>query len=434
MPSHRHTLDFAIGLLLVTALSLPLSAVANDFRPLDPLRMEFEAVAERVLTHASHSTPDSLPARIQRMRRALDTSPADDLQRLELAAAELDFGMQHSAVRRLDELLAQGNPAVQDDALCLMARRESNRGRTEDGLALLEQAELRQLGQRRDACLLLKGNLLQKSGHYRESIEVMAAVEADSPQYAAAQFNMALAEIRNGWWSDGENRITRLAGTLPESAEVERSLVDRFYTTMGYSRLERDYYRQARHAFRQVRREGPYTERAWLGLALVSMQQRRYPEALALAQELAASDRRALPVEEAQLVVPYLYDRMRQDRQARLAYEHSIAYFERRIATLRSDPVTSPAERDRLHYDLDPQSYRAIHQVFERIDALARFAADTSVQRDIAALRRHAEETRQQLLTDAIDARRAQLHSYLSQARYGLAHVLDRANSQQASR
>ena len=434
MPSHRHTLGPVLGALCAALLLWPYVAAAGDERPeLTQLRAEFEATAERVFDRASPQAPDTLPGRIAQLRASVQRTPTDERQRLELAAAELEFGMHRAAAQRLDRVLAQGDPLVYDEALCLRAQLELARGDTRGSFDLLQQARLDQLGARYDECALLKGIVLQKTGRYRESIEVMDTIPANSPRYAAAQFNIALAEIRNGWWSDGETRIARLAAETPETAEVERSMVDRFYTTMGYSRLERDYYRQARSAFRQVRRDGPYTDRALLGLALAALQQRRYHQALELARLLAASETQSLPVEEAHLVIPYTLDRMRQDEQARVAYEQSIAYFQGRITTLEAGGTRAAVARDRLHYDLDPEGHGALHALIDQIDALDRLLGNSqpSLRRDLAGLRARAVAVQQTLLLHAIRERQEQLHSYLSQARYGLAHLLDRASSQQ---
>lgn len=434
MPAHRHTFFTSFRAICVAALLCPVLGYASSVDRLESLRVEFETVAERVIGNGRPGDDSIPPARIAQLRARVATAPQDDALALELGASELDYGLHLAATRRLGRLLDTGNPIVIDEAACLLARLHFAQGAYSSAYDLLRQAQLDTLGARRDACLLLKGMTEQKLGYSRAAIETMHSIAATSEEYPAAQFNIALAEIRNGWWSDGESRIERLAADLPEHASVERALVDRFYTTVGYSRLERDYYRQSRDAFRQVRRDGPYTERALLGLALAAMQQRRYHQALELARLLAARDSHTLPAEEAHLVVPYILDRMRQDEAAHAAYQQSIDYFQRRIIELDTLSGGSATARDRLHRDLDPSGYQAFHSQVRHIDQLADYARATGrMTPDVAALRQRAADVQRLMLQDAIHARQEHLRSYLSQARYGLAHLLDRANAQQAS-
>jgi len=178
--------------------------------------------------------------------------------------------------------------------------------------------------------MLIEGISFQHIKKHRKAISYYKNIPLSSPYYINARVNMAVANIRQDWWTDAQIIFTHLL-QLPKALN-NKELSDRLYTIMGYSFLQQEYFRNSRNAFRNVQLDGPYTNKALLGIALDSAYQKDFIGALNAARILKNKKSTQLEVEESHLLLPYFYEKLHQYSTASAGYTTAIKYYENRIA------------------------------------------------------------------------------------------------------
>jgi len=289
--------------------------------------------------------------------------------------------------------------------------------------------------------MLIQGVALQNLKHHRKALAVYARIPRTSPIYIAARINMAVANIRQDWWSDG---YTILDALLQEdNINKNKELKDRLNTMIGYTFLQQAYYRNSREAFRRVALKGDYTNRALLGIALDAAYQKDYVGALNAARILRNQPGRALQIDEAHLLLPYFYEKLGQSATASAGYTDAIKYYESRLSTLNSALSQDTAyylsarlDTERKILDIDGERLdlgevlpEALFQqsalLLRYHDPVSTLAASgisaeySQLQTRLATLLR---DTSRELLKQKI----SYLTDYMNQCRYGLARLYDK--------
>lgn len=289
---------------------------------------------------------------------------------------------------------------------------------------------------------LMYGIALQRLQKHRAALNIYRKIPKTSRYYTAARLNMAIANIRQDWWTDAHAIIEELIQGNPPSHNP--ALTDRLYTVLGYSLLRQQYYRNSRDAFRNVGLNGPYTNRALLGIALTAAYQEDYVGALNAVTALQKKPARDLPVDEANLLMPFFYEKLNQQTTAVAGYAQAIKYYEERIAAI---DAAMPADPQRLREQLlagGPQAATVNQEVidldarlpkafFDNFSTLASLQAevtslgDAALLRDYQALNQEYSTALQKAVHAALTEKKAYLSHYMSQSRFGLAAVHDRS-------
>jgi len=275
----------------------------------------------------------------------------------------------------------------------------------------------------RDYATIMFGISLQQRKDHRKALKFYERIEKDSLYYSYAKLNAAVANIRQGWWTDAQIAIeSALAQQTPPSF---KEITNRLILVMGYSQLQNEFYRNARKTFRKISLDSRYANKALLGIGLCALKQKDYGGALNAFIRLQNSSKEELSTIEAYLLVPYSYDRMGDLDQASILYSEAIAYFERKILDLelikrryaKNNGVFSKQELE-IASTILAQKYRRLHEFDLTI-------ASASLQKRIAALKiDYQREIVADLENDTektIDA----VKSYMSQSQYGLAKLYD---------
>lgn len=294
--------------------------------------------------------------------------------------------------------------------------------------------------------LLMLGITAQKLQDHRQAIEIYGKIPASSQHYRAAQVNMAVANIRQDWWTDAHEIINKLLQA--RTGTVHNGQTDRLYTLLGYSFLQQQYYRNSREAFRNVSLDGSYTNRALLGIALTAANQEDYVGALNAVRILKNSMQLDLPVDEAHLLTAYFYEKLRQNTTASAGYTDAIAYYELRIKQLGSlelseadialritrDPDESVIIVGKELVDLGDQLPAAFFANLRRLWSYQPEMAsvnEPALQREFTTLQNDFRHLLGEAVRDALSARANYLTSYMNQARYGLARMYDKETTRQ---
>jgi len=168
--------------------------------------------------------------------------------------------------------------------------------------------------------------VLMAQGRYAEAARSLESWTGGGDWAWYARFNLGVALVRTGETVRGRQYLESV-GTLPTRTEEQQALRDRANLALGFALLQERQPDPAAAALQRVRLDGPFTNRALLGLGWAEADAAR-PER-ALVPWLALRERPVLEsaVQESLLAVPYAYARLAANGQAAEQYRHAVAAF-----------------------------------------------------------------------------------------------------------
>ena len=290
---------------------------------------------------------------------------------------------------------------------------------------------------------IMTGISLQNSKQHRKAIEFYEKVPAASEHYLYARLNIAVAYIRQGWWTDARNAINE-ALKLKTANTSNDEMINRLYLVLGYSLLQKEYYRDSREAFRNISTNSQYENRALLGIGLASANQGDYIGALNALSILKNKNALDLSVDESYLLFPFVYKKLGQKMTASTSYNEAIQYYQARIRNLDGMIAKGNSISGIIHPINNDYEIVADNNVFEYensypvsfISNLNKLQSiKTSLNKLNSKSKKIIEKTSRlhgdynyayvSLLKDVAKKRREYLNSYLNQSRYGLANLYD---------
>jgi len=283
---------------------------------------------------------------------------------------------------------------------------------------------------------LLNGIALQHMKKHRQAINNYEKVLPSSQYYSHAQLNMAIANIRLGWWTDAQIKIK---DQLKRAGKTNRDeLTNRLYLVLGYALLQKEYYRDSRDAFRHIGLESRYTNRALLGIGLTATSQGDYVGAINALTILKNKKTFDLSVDESYLLIPYVYEKLQQEITVSTAYTEAMKYYRHRVAglnniagehidinNLKYKSKTSSFIIDNNNFDYGARYPESFLKNFHRLKDFHNFTNDSKLKNKISRLIAKFNTTLQEVIADLVGQRKEYLNSYLNQSRYGLARLYD---------
>lgn len=288
--------------------------------------------------------------------------------------------------------------------------------------------------------LLIKGYSLQKLSRHQQAKNIYEKIPVDSLYYDAARLNIALVNLRLGAWTQAHNLIKGLSHQ--SHLRNNEPALNRLYITLGYSLLKKGYYRDATDSFKHVGINSRYANQALLGIALTAAQQDDFINALNASRLLKSKPQDDLPIDEAQLLMPFFYEKSQQWTTASIGYTQANIYYQQKIDainTLLSSPInfikypirldqriTLPIEGLQIDFSDDYPNYFFIHRA-----RLAFYQSwldkinNRKLNNQFKQLLYKYDELTQKMTASLLDKKRIYLNSYLDQTRYGLARLYD---------
>jgi len=255
----------------------------------------------------------------------------------------LSLGLHAEATRIFNRLLAGSVPqSVSDRARFYLARIGYQRGYYDQAWENLQKIHGTLPGSLDSEKRLLSANVLMAQGRYADAATILSAAGAGDDWAAFAQFNLGVALVRSGDVAQGQ-RWLEAVGSMPAVTDEERSLRDRANLALGYAMLQAREPEPAIAALTRVRLDGPFTNRALLGLGWAESDAKRSD--LALVPWMELRERRLLDsaVQESYLAVPYAYAQLAANGQAAQQYRFAVQAYEKEgrridesIAAIRS--------------------------------------------------------------------------------------------------
>jgi len=288
--------------------------------------------------------------------------------------------------------------------------------------------------------LLMQGVSLQKLKKHRESIKHYEKIKPASKYYISARLNMAIANIRQGWWTDA-HIIMRETLKSAEALNQEEAL-NRLYLTLGYSLMNQEYYRDSRNYFRNISIDSIFTNRALLGITLTAASQNDFVGALSTAHILKDKQTYELPVEESYLLRPYFYEKLKQFTTASSGYLEAINYYQKRIADIQSI-IDSEINLEKHPINININTTLTINNTpvnlsreypsyfFENYLKLKPYEkyfknnANEKIRTEYDQLNNEYQTIIVKIIRKMLKERIKHLNSYMSQSKFGLAGLYD---------
>jgi len=250
-----------------------------------------------------------------------------DQSELLLGGMYLSYGHHLEAAAIFNRLLTNDVRAeIRDRTWFYLAKIWMQRGYLDSA----EQA-LKQLSDnlpenlRREARVLL-AQILIDSGRYGEAIAQLAGWQGTTEWASYAQFNLGVALVRNGNVDTAIGILDELGNINPRNNELT-ALRDKANLALGFSLLQDGQAASAKRPLQRIRLDGPFSNKALLGVGWADAEAENYRRALVPWMELSGRDLLDSAVQESMLAIPYALGKLDAISQAADHYVNAIEAF-----------------------------------------------------------------------------------------------------------
>jgi tetratricopeptide (TPR) repeat protein len=285
---------------------------------------------------------------------------------------------------------------------------------------------------------LLMGYALQNLKDHRKSVQYYQQIPSSSPYFAHAKLNEGTANLRQGWWTEAHLEFERAIQFLTEHPRDE-DLRNRLLVVLGYSQLHYEFYRDARNTLRKVAVNSSSSNKALMGIGLAAAYQKDFAGAANAFRLLAEKPTSDLSVDEAFLLLPYAQEETGNKEAAGLAYQKAIDHYQRKLEQLHrlQDGILTANQNNLLKGVEDAEVRSAeifggsaavpgyLQKNFANLLQMPPLPGETDLEKAAQDLRQRYQTYLRDTIAHNIEARRAMLDSYLSQAKFGMAKLYD---------
>ena len=250
-----------------------------------------------------------------------------DESEILLGGLYLSYGHHRHAAAIFERLLADNvEPEIRDRTWFFLAKIWQQRGYIAEA-----QAALDRITDELPEALEAERYMLQAQLHIENSQHDDAiAVLEDWPKRSAwsnyAKFNLGVAMVRSGKVNEAAALLDDLGDLNPGNEEMS-SLRDKANLALGYAYLQDGQPEAARLPLHRVRLEGPFSNKALLGVGWADAESQEFQRALVPWMELKGRDILDPAVQESMLAIPYAMAQLDALSQAADHYINAIEAF-----------------------------------------------------------------------------------------------------------
>jgi tetratricopeptide (TPR) repeat protein len=323
LPSRSIASRFRPFLLLLVLTA----ALANAADPdVDPVVIKDPQYGEALFFFYQE---DYFPA-IVRVLAAQDqqqlTHHADDAELL-LGGMYLSYGHHLEAAAIFERMLADDvSPEIRNRTWFFLAKVWYQRGYFDKSLQALDfvVGELPKNLQRE--ALMLRANIQIDRGQYDGAIALLQDWKGETVWATYAKFNIGVALVRSGRVAEAQALLNEIGNSSPFNEEFA-SLRDKANLALGYALLQDGQPSAAKIPLQRVRLDGPFSNKALLGVGWADAENGDFRSALVPWMELRGRDLLDSAVQESMLAVPYAMAKLDAVGQAADHYLNAIEGF-----------------------------------------------------------------------------------------------------------
>jgi hypothetical protein len=252
-----------------------------------------------------------------------------------LGGLYLSYGEHRLAGEIFERVLAKSvDPELNDRCWFFLAKIWHERGyqaEAEAALGRITGALPQELEPERQ---MLTAQVLMDQGRFADALTALESWKKPGDAWIGyAKYNIGVALVRLGQIEDGARVLDEVGKLEPKTPQLA-ALRDKANVALGYAWLQASRPVEAKPSLERVRLEGPFSNKALLGVGWSDAATQNYRGALA--PWLALRDRDLLDsaVQESLLAVPYAYAQLGADKQAADRYAEAIDAFGAEIGRL----------------------------------------------------------------------------------------------------
>lgn len=319
---HRRFISAALCLLVLVAVP-SVQAARDDPEPIvvkDPHYGE-------VLFYFYQD--DYFPAIVRLLAAQNQSQLVDHAEQAELllGGLYLSYGHHLEAAAIFERLLADNvDEETRDRTWFFLAKIWSQRGYLDKvQVALSNLSENLPKNLWREA-QMLQSQLYIDNGDYDRAIELLQNWKGKTEWASYAKFNLGVALVRSGNVQAAERILNELGDLNPFNKELA-ALRDKANLALGYALLQDGKPLAAKDPLQRVRLEGPFSNKALLGVGWADAETDNYRRALVPWMELRSRDLLDSAVQESMLAIPYALAKLDSISQAADHYLNAIEAF-----------------------------------------------------------------------------------------------------------
>ena len=246
---------------------------------------------------------------------------------LLLGGLYLALGLHNEAGARFEKLLTKDVPVgVRNTAWYYLAQIWYARGYLDRADQALSHVEGKLPGDLEYERAHLTANVLLRQGRFDDAARLLQNWKGPADWSAYARFNLGVALVRQNRLDEADPFLSSV-GTLAGANSELASLRDRANLALGFAYLQANQPEKARGALERVRLNGPYSNKALLGVGWADAALGDYRGALVPWLELRGRNLLDAAVQESYLAVPYAYGKLNANAQSAENYEQAMQSF-----------------------------------------------------------------------------------------------------------
>ncbi len=347
----------------------------------------------------------------------------------------LSYGNHLEAAGIFERLLADNvGSGIRDRTWFFLAKIWRHRGYLDKSRQALANIEGELPDELRREASMLRAQLMIDGGEYDRAIGLLENWKGRSEWASYARFNLGVALVRSGRIEAAQKILDDLGDMNPFNEELT-ALRDKANLALGYALLQDGRHRAAKAPLQRVRLEGPFSNKALLGVGWADAEIHSYRRALVPWMELRSRDLLDPAVQESMLAIPYALAKLDSISQAADHYLNAVEAFyeeagriDRTIGRIESgrffddfladDPLDSTGWYWRL--EALPEGPEARY-LFHLLSTHA-FQEGLKNYRDLAYLRNNLDEWRRNIgvYADMLETRRLAYRERLPRAQAAL--------------
>lgn len=173
---------------------------------------------------------------------------------------------------------------------------------------------------------MLRAQIAIDAGEYDRAISLLQDWQGDTEWASYAKFNIGVALVRSGRVDEARTLLDDLGHLNPFNEELT-SLRDRANLALGFALLQDGQPYAAKAPLQRVRLEGPFSNKALLGVGWADAETKNFQRALVPWMELRGRDLLDSAVQESMLAIPYAMAKLDSISQAADYYLDAIEAF-----------------------------------------------------------------------------------------------------------
>jgi tetratricopeptide (TPR) repeat protein len=254
------------------------------------------------------------------------TNHADEAELL-LGGMYLSYGHHLEAAEIFERLLANNvDGGVRDRTWFFLAKIWYQRGYLDKAREALSYIQNDLPDNLQREALMLDAQILIDAGEYDAAIAKLRNWKGRTEWASYAKFNIGVALVRSGRVDEAAALLNELGEMDPFNEELT-SLRDKANLALGYALLQDGQPYAAKSPLQRVRLEGPFSNKALLGVGWADAEMDNFNRALVPWMELRGRDLLDSAVQESMLAIPYAMAKLDSISQAADHYLNAIEAF-----------------------------------------------------------------------------------------------------------